>query len=548
MLSGKHNFEGCKIEVPSEFNLARWEQYLRDYSDPQVTVFLRYGWPTNSTLQPHQVKNGNTQNHRGARDFPDQVALQLQAEVDMRWVLGPLNRSPFSQPVKISPLNSTEKKDSIERWLILDLSFPPGESVNDFIEKNSYLGHDINLRYSSVDDFSKLIQEKGRNCKMFKRDLRKAYRQIPVDPGDVWLLGFKWNGSLYLDRMLTMGLRSAAYICQRTMSAVAYIYRNMGFSVVVYLDDYAGTESPDRADQAFEALGLLFKDLGIAESPAKAENPRVELCFLGVWFNSESMTMEVKPERLCQITAELEKWLHRDSACRKEVESLVGQLSFVSKCVRPSRAFMARIYNTLRDMPHTGQVTIPQECKEDLEWWHKFLPKYNGVSLIPQTHWSEIDSIIASDACISGCGAVNHLRQEFFHCEFRDMVNIEGLHINELELLTLMAAIKLWGATLKGQRFRIHCDNMVAVNVMNNTRSRNRFMQACMREIAYWAAIEQFEVRVEHIEGSENRLPDALSRWHLGQGYREIITPLINAGWAEKSPDPQIFSFTACWL
>jgi hypothetical protein len=42
--------------------------------------------------------------------------------------------------------------DSIERRVILDLSFPEGQSVNEFISKEFYLGKKIELSYPKVDD------------------------------------------------------------------------------------------------------------------------------------------------------------------------------------------------------------------------------------------------------------------------------------------------------------------------------------------------------------------------------------------------------------
>jgi hypothetical protein len=50
-----------------------------------------------------------------------------------------LKKNPFNCSLKISPLNTVTKKDSIERRVILDLSFPEGQSVNEFISKEFYL-------------------------------------------------------------------------------------------------------------------------------------------------------------------------------------------------------------------------------------------------------------------------------------------------------------------------------------------------------------------------------------------------------------------------
>ncbi len=75
--------------------------------------------------------------------------------------MGPFQESPFFGPVKISPLSTTEKKDSTDRQVILDLSFPEGRSVNSGIPIKEYLGSAIDLWFSTVDDMSLLIMKKG---------------------------------------------------------------------------------------------------------------------------------------------------------------------------------------------------------------------------------------------------------------------------------------------------------------------------------------------------------------------------------------------------
>ena len=92
-----------------------------------------------------------------------------------------------------------------------------------------YLGEKVSVHYPTVDDFVRLIKKKGRNCKIFKRDLRRTYRQLVIDPGDIHLMGYKWKGYIYFDLVLTMGLRSAAYICMRTTSAIRVICQKMVF-------------------------------------------------------------------------------------------------------------------------------------------------------------------------------------------------------------------------------------------------------------------------------------------------------------------------------
>ena len=112
------------------------------------------------------------------------------------------------------------------------------------------MGKKINICYPNVDDFVDIIKLKGQGCLMFKKDLNRAYRQIPLCPGDMHLVGFQWEDAMFC-RVLPMGLRSSSQICQRVASAVVFRYFNMGFMAVNYLDDFSGAEVPDRAIEAY---------------------------------------------------------------------------------------------------------------------------------------------------------------------------------------------------------------------------------------------------------------------------------------------------------
>ena len=77
------------------------------------------------------------------------------------------------------------KRDSEERRVIVDLSWPCGHSVNDGIPSNSYFGELLVLRYpaiAAIDCIVDAVVTLGRGCHLYKRDPRKAYRQFPVDP------------------------------------------------------------------------------------------------------------------------------------------------------------------------------------------------------------------------------------------------------------------------------------------------------------------------------------------------------------------------------
>ena len=149
----------------------------------------------------------------------------------------------------------------------MDLSFPQGSSINDGIPSDTYLGDQFKICLPGMDRLVEFILAKGCNCLVFKKDLRRAYRQFPVDPKDYSLLGFCYQGKFYFDTHCPFGLRSSALICQRTTKAVVHIFNEQGFSAHVYLDDFYGAEYQSLASQAFSQLGQLFQQLGLDSSP-----------------------------------------------------------------------------------------------------------------------------------------------------------------------------------------------------------------------------------------------------------------------------------------
>lgn len=79
--------------------------------------------------------------------------------------------------------------------------------------------------------------------------------------------------------------------------------------------------------------------------------------------------------------------------------------------------------------------------------------------------------------------------------------------------MTIIVALKLWGLRWSGLRLTVRCDNEVAVTVLNTGRCRNSFLNSCLRELCYLAAIHEFEIRPVHVPGVSNCYADILSRW-----------------------------------
>jgi hypothetical protein len=534
----------------SGINVHEFKKRAAGYRDTEVFEFLEFGFPIN--VDPsHKFNQKVVKNHSGATEFPAVIDSYITKELEHGSLLGPFESNPLGIPLALSPINTVIKSDGVSRRVIVDLTHPGDTGVNAGIDKGTFLGDPFKLELPSIDRIVEGINRYGNGCLLFKRDLKRAYRQFPVDPRDYNKLAFTWRGLIYIDKRLAMGLRSASVCCQRSTLAVGYIFdRECDGVMVVYLDDFIGIVPPglSAALKEFVALGDLLASLGLEESQDKAVSPSSCCIILGIQFDTVKMTMEITPDRLVEITNLTKYWLGQTHITKRQLQQLLGKLQFVCKCVRQGRVFLARLLSFLRTFGHKGSEvkTVPGDAVKDINWFYCFMSVYNGVSVMPATEWESPDVSIATDACLLGCGGV--CDKGFFHAGFPEFIAKLELHISELELLAIIVAVKIWSDFCLGRRITVLCDNEASVYAINKGRVRDSFMEAALRELAYVTAVAQCEVRARHIAGVTNRLPDYLSRWDLDKKFPKLFySETAGKGMVECTAGDYLFKFSNNW-
>ena len=325
--ASQYNFQRAKCTLTTAFNLERWNYYLKDYNDVIVSPFLQYGWPINHSAD--QLPRSTLQNYPSAPENPALLHDYITKELQYKAVIGPFQCNPFSTDCVISPLQSVAKRNSSVPRVVHDLSFPPGQSVNDGIARDEYLSQPFHLRLLTVDRLVEFLKHKGFGCLVFKKDLKCAYRQSPVDPNNYHLLGMCIDGQFYFHTVMLFGLHSATLACQQTTKAVSYILNDEGILVDVYIDDFYGAETQELAEHSFDRMTQLFLELGLQSSPNKDTLPTHEMICLGVCVNTFNMTLTVpdfRPEEL----QDLSSWLNKTHFSKRELQQLLGKLAFVT--------------------------------------------------------------------------------------------------------------------------------------------------------------------------------------------------------------------------
>ncbi len=539
--TGVPNFIGAKVPLLHGFNISRWRHYLVDYTDdPVLCDMLDYGWPVNYTAPwfPSTCYN----NHQSAIAFPDCVRNYIISEQDKGTLVGPFPFPPFSPLFQTSPLMSRPKKHSANRRIIVDFSWPPGQSVNSGIPKDTYLGAPYKLRLPTVDDLVSLILKHGSGCYLWSTDLARAYCQLRSCPLDWPLLGITWNGQYYMDTSIGFGLRWGAMCCTRMTSGIRYIMSEHGYDSLNFIDDFAGAaQTLTSAHSAFTFMHGLLSDLGVEENTEKASPPATSMVWIGVEFDTLAMEIRMPADKIADTSDILHEWSHKASATKSQIRSILGKLFHIGQTCKPARLFISRMLETLRAAPEVGLVQLNDCFKRDINWFLTFLPRYNGIHIIQSSRDTQH---IEVDSCLTGCGGLYREGRTYFHTMFPPCVLLRNHCINHLEMLTVVVAMKLWSKFWANKRVMVSCDNAAAVSVLTHGRSTDAYLLSCAREIWLLTAQHDIELAVQHKAGYTNTDADALSRQHLSTTFDVTIQDINGQGFTRDHVDPHQFNLT----
>lgn len=168
-------------------------------------------------------------------------------------MVGPADDIPFIPWTRISPLMTCPKKESDNRRVIVDLSYPDGQAVNSGIDTADYLGSNISYTLPTISDLIAKLQQEGQGAHIWKADKARAYRQLRADPLDSPLLGIRHRGKVYIDRCPPFGCRSSSAACQRVANTLVYVMAAKQHHCLAYLDDFSGcVKDKAQADAAFK--------------------------------------------------------------------------------------------------------------------------------------------------------------------------------------------------------------------------------------------------------------------------------------------------------
>jgi hypothetical protein len=148
------------------------------------------------------------------------------------------------------------------------------------------------------------------------------------------------------------------------------------------------------------------------------------------------------------------------------------------------------------------KFTWTSECEERFQKL-KYLLTHAPVLKIANP---DIDFLVCTDACKEGLGGVLMQKGCVICYESRKLNEHEINHVTrDLELATIVHALKMWSHYLLGRRFVLMTDHCGLRHLFDQPKLN-------ARQARWMALLSEFDFKIKHIKGKENRVVDALSR------------------------------------
>lgn len=382
LASGLPNAVGAQIQLPTELNLDAWDRNLSNApEDRELMQYIKCGFPL-GYMGPTSDSRG-IPNHTSAVNYPTHISQFVQKEIDLGGVVGPMLQAPFVEWCHVSPLMSREKRGTNQRRIIIDMSYPQQTSVNAYICKNTIMGVQRDHRLPTIDDLTDIVRDVGPDAFLCSTDVSRAYKNFKTCPLDWPLLAFEWDQRYFCDVTMPFGARSSSSHMQRVAQAIVGMLARRGVTCLMYLDDLVAiSNGKEAAERDFVVIQELFAELGLPQAHDKIQRPGKKVRWLGIDVDVSAMTLSLPPDKLVEVSTCMEKTLACKSISRKHLQSLLGKLIHIGKCIRPARLFVSRLLEGLRSMKRNF-TKVTDDMKQDLCWFREFADSWNGISLIP---------------------------------------------------------------------------------------------------------------------------------------------------------------------
>ncbi|KAI2657747.1 ORF V: Enzymatic polyprotein [Labeo rohita] len=358
-------------------------------------------------------------------------------------------------------------------------------------------------------------------------DLKDAYFHVSILPRHRPFLRFAFEGRAYQYKVLPFGLSLSPRVFTKVAEAALSPLWQTGIRILNYLDDWLLiAHSRDLLCEQRDLVLRHLSHLGLQVNREKSKlSPVQRISFLGVELDSVSMTARLINERAQSVLKCLESFRHKTAVPLKTFQRLLGHMAAAAAVTPLGLLHMRPLQRWLHDrVPrwawHRGtlRIGVSPQCRRLFSPWQ--------VSR---------HLVVYTDASSTGCGAVCNGQAASGSWTGPRL----QWHINCLELLAVLLALRRFRPTLRHKHVLVRTDSTATVAYINRQGGlRSRRMSQLARHLLLWSQTWLKSLRAVHIPGELNRAADQLSRQSTHPGEWRLHPETVQLIWSHFGGGP----------
>ena len=487
----------------------------------------------------------------GVKDpyIQDLVTDKLLHHLDCGHIDGPYDNDTLPLPkedLHYSPVFGFQKPNSEKALLIIHLSAPDGQSINSQISVENR-----STSYPQFQDICALATRVGNDGYFWTADALDAYWRIPIAPKYKHLFAIKWLDRTLIFNCLSFGLASAPKIYNKFVKIFIwnchhYKYdlfnQNNETLILQYLDDFfAGHSNYKKALEQKEFLLKRFKQLSLPTSEKKCAGPSKTIKILGWLISSIGvLTITLTEKKRSKYLNAIKKAIKLKKTNLFYLQKIIGYLRYTINIIPYGKYFFRSldVMNTKLTKEFEAHITskytyhlLNKESLFNLKVWQSIFVnlKNNPIPINFLSNDTNLTIIrIWTDATTTiGIGGVDSLGN-WYQYKYSDLNPFTGIYknykykhwnnIQYLELLSIIIMLVKFGNFYTNCKLIIYNDNPTAVKATKKgtVAINNKIfypLANLIKIIAIKSVNHQFIIECHDIDGSQNGVADALSRY-----------------------------------
>ena len=248
----------------------------------------------------------------------------------------------------------------------------------------------------------------------------------------------------------------------------------------------------------YDCLHNILERLGLTISEKRLVPPTTKAVCLGILIDTVNGMVSTPDEKLCQVKHTVIEWQEKERCSKHQLQSLLGQLLYIHKCVQLARVFLNRMLDLLHQNYDASSIKLTHALRCDLRWFARFLERYNGVSMYTHRKVHHMVKIAVWKNYVYYLPIPRHYL---------------SLTIVHLEMINILVTIQAFGPFWAKKKVLVKYDNQAVAAVFKHSRTKDAFLAACARNI--WLVAVCFDLNMDyvHIKDKEKVVADLLSRW-----------------------------------